>query len=143
MNLQHERITLLCEALSLLCVAQVYGAAAQHAAKTELGYSDFLKGLLKEEAVGRRVRKQTMMTRLAGFSVIKTLDDFSYDFSYDFAKGVKKKPNRGARRPGLCRAPRKRRAGRPQRGGQDAPGHRAGLPGRAGGHQDAVHDGGR
>jgi len=86
MNLQHERIALLCEALSLPCVAQGYGAAAQHAAKTDMGYSDFLEGLLKEEASGRRVRKQTMLTRLAGFPVIKTLDDFSYDF----AKGVKK-----------------------------------------------------
>ena len=50
MNLQHERITLLCEALSLPCVAQ-------DAARTELGYSDFLEGLLKEETAGRRVRK--------------------------------------------------------------------------------------
>lgn len=86
MNLQHERIALLCDALLLPCVAQGYGAAAQHAAKTDMGYSDFLEGLLQEEAAGRRVRKQTMLTRLAGFPVIKTLDDFSYDF----AKGVKK-----------------------------------------------------
>ena len=68
MNLQHERITLLCEALSLPCVAQGYGAAAQHAAKTELGYSDFLEGLLKEEAAGRRVRKQTMIEPPGGLS---------------------------------------------------------------------------
>ena len=86
MNLQHERIAMLCQTLSLPCVEQGYGAAAQHAAKTSMGYSDFLEGLLKEEAAGRKVRKQTMMTRLAGFPVIKTLDDFSYDF----AKGVKK-----------------------------------------------------
>ena len=72
MNLQHERIALLCEALSLPCVAQGYGAAAQTAAKTDMGYSAFLEGLLKEEAAGRKVRKQTMMTRLAGFPVIKT-----------------------------------------------------------------------
>ena len=86
MNLQHERITLLCEALSLPCVAKGYAAAAQHAVGAELAYSDFLEGLLKDEAAGRKVRKQTMMTRLAGFPVIKTLEDFSYDF----AKGVKK-----------------------------------------------------
>ena len=42
MNLQHERITLLCEALSLPCVAQGYGAAAQQAARSELGYSELL-----------------------------------------------------------------------------------------------------
>ena len=86
MNLQNERIELLCQTLSLPCVAQAYSASAQQAAKTEMGYSDFLEGLLKEEAAGRRVRKQTMMTRLAGFPAIKTLDDFNYDF----AKGVKK-----------------------------------------------------
>lgn len=86
MNLQHERMVALCDALALPCVAQGYGAAAQTAAKTDMSYSDFLEGLLKDEAAGRKVRKQTMMTRLAGFPVIKTLDDFSYDF----AKGVKK-----------------------------------------------------
>ena len=57
MNLQHERIALLCETLSLPCVAQGYGVAAQHAAKTDMGYSDFLEGLLKEEAAGRKVGK--------------------------------------------------------------------------------------
>lgn len=35
---------------------------------------------------GRTVRKQTMMTRLAGFPAIKTLEQFNYDF----AKGVKR-----------------------------------------------------
>lgn len=86
MNLQHERMLALCETLALPFVAQSYGAAAQDAARTEMAYSDFLEGLLREEAAGRKVRKQSMMTRLAGFPVIKTLEDFSYDF----AKGVKR-----------------------------------------------------
>ena len=47
---------------------------------------DFLEGLLREEAAGRNVRKQSTMTRLAGFPVVKTLDEFNYDF----AKGVKR-----------------------------------------------------
>ena len=86
MNLQHERIATLCDTLNLPFVAQGYGAAAQEAAKREMGYSDFLAGLLTEEACGRKLRKQSMMTRLAGFPAVKTLDDFNYDF----AKGVKK-----------------------------------------------------
>lgn len=45
MNLQHERITELCDALKLTFVAQGYGAAAQQAAKEEIAYSDFLKAL--------------------------------------------------------------------------------------------------
>ena len=86
MNLQHERITELCEALNLSFVGQSYGAAAQLAAKNETAYSDFLETLLRDEMAGRTVRKQTMMTRLAGFPAIKTLDQFNYDF----AKGVKR-----------------------------------------------------
>ena len=86
MNLQHERITELCEVLKLSFVGQSYGAAAQQAAKDEIAYSDFLEALLREEMAGRTVRKQTMMTRLAGFPAIKTLEQFNYDF----AKGVKR-----------------------------------------------------
>lgn len=86
MNLQHERIATLCDNLNLVFIAQGYGAAAQKAAKQELSYSDFLEGLLKEEATGRGIRKQSMLTRLAGFPAIKTLDDFNYEF----AKGVKR-----------------------------------------------------
>lgn len=86
MNLQHERIAHMCDALKLPFVAQGYGAAAQQAAKDEMAYSDFLEGLLREEMAGRTVRKQSMMTRLAGFPAIKTLEQFNYDF----AKGVKR-----------------------------------------------------
>lgn len=86
MNLQHERIVALCDSLNLPFVAQGYGAATQKAAKQEMAYSDFLEGLLRDEAPGRNVRKQSMMTRLAGVPVVKTLDDFNYDF----AMGVKR-----------------------------------------------------
>lgn len=86
MNLQHERLLCLCDTLNLPFIAQGYGAAAQDAAKRETADSDFLEGLLKAEAAGRRVRKQGLLTRLAGFPAIKTLDDFDYDF----AAGVKR-----------------------------------------------------
>jgi DNA replication protein DnaC len=86
MNLQNERMGQLCDNLSLPFVAQGYGAAVQKAAKEDISYSDFLEGLLREEVAGRTVRKQSMMTRLAGFPVIKTLDAFNYEF----AKGVKR-----------------------------------------------------
>src|SRR5437763_1595912 len=86
MNLQHERILALCDALNLPFIAQGYGKAAQEAARTDGAYSDFLEGLLREEAAGRQVRKQSTLTRMAGFPAIKTLDQFNYDF----AKGVKK-----------------------------------------------------
>ena len=86
MNLQHERMQMLCELLNLPFVAQGYSGAAQDAAQRGIAYSDFLEGLLKMEAAGRNVRKQNMLTRLAGFPAIKTLDDFDYEF----AQGVKR-----------------------------------------------------
>jgi DNA replication protein DnaC len=81
MNLQHERLLSLCETLNLPFIAQGYAAAAQEAAQREMAYSDFLEGLLKAEAAGRQVRKQGMLTRLAGFPAIKTLEAFDYDFA--------------------------------------------------------------
>lgn len=86
MNLQHERMLSLCENLNLPFVAQSYAVAAQEAAQQNAAYSDFLEQLLKSEAAGRNVRKQSMLTRLAGFPAIKTLEDFDYDF----AAGVKR-----------------------------------------------------
>lgn len=86
MNLQHERIVSLCDALNLPFIAQGYAKAAQEAARGQGAYSDFLEGLLRDEAAGRLVRKQGTLTRMAGFPAIKTLEAFNYDF----AKGVKK-----------------------------------------------------
>jgi DNA replication protein DnaC len=86
MNLQQERINHLCEMLNLPFIAQSYSATSQDAAKREIAYSDYLEDLLKQETAGRKVRQQSMLSRMAGFPVIKTLDDFNYGF----AKGVKK-----------------------------------------------------
>ena len=72
--------------MNLPFIAQGYAAAAQNAARDETAYSDFLEGLLRTEAAGRHVRKQSMLTRLAGFPAIKTLEEFDYDF----ATGVKR-----------------------------------------------------
>ena len=86
MNLQYERIACLCQTLNLPFMAQGVSAAAQDAAKREMSYSDFLEELLKTEASGRKSRQQSMLTRMAGFPAIKTLDEFNYDF----AKGIKR-----------------------------------------------------
>ena len=86
MNLQYERMLALCDSLNLPFMAQSDVAAAQEAAGQESAYSDFLEGLLQAETAGRQVRKQSMLTRLAGFPAIKTLEEFDYAF----AAGVKR-----------------------------------------------------
>lgn len=81
MELQYERIRTLCEALKLPLIAEGYATAAQRAATEETPYSDYLEQLLKAELAGRQARKQSMLTRLAGFPAIKTLESFDYDFA--------------------------------------------------------------
>lgn len=81
MELQYERIRALCEALKLPLIAEGYAAAAQRAASEETPYGDYLEQLLKAELAGRQARKQSMLTRLAGFPAIKTLESFDYDFA--------------------------------------------------------------
>ena len=54
--------------------------------EADRGAEEAMRRLLKAEAVGRNMRKQNMLTRLAGFPAIKTLDDFDYEF----AQGVKR-----------------------------------------------------
>ncbi|MFM8333597.1 MAG: IS21-like element helper ATPase IstB [Candidatus Methylumidiphilus sp.] len=86
MNLQHERLLALCEELKLPFVARDYAAAAQDAARAGQAYGDFLEGLLRAERAGRVARKQSLLTRLAGFPAVKTLEDFDFGF----AAGVKR-----------------------------------------------------
>lgn len=86
MNLRHERINALCDRLNLPFVAQVAHPLAQKTARAEMPYSDFLEALLREEETGRLARKQSTMTRLAGFPAVKTFDEFSFEF----AKSVKR-----------------------------------------------------
>lgn len=86
MGLQHEFAArtdhiVVRGAVTALCCAEVRSRRPA-CGRSRIGLQGLLKGLLKDEAAGRKVQKQTMMKRLAGFPVIKTLDDF--------AKGVKK-----------------------------------------------------
>lgn len=80
MNLQHERLLTLCEQLNLPFITRGYAQAAQAAARQQQAYSDFLEELLKAETAGWLARKQSLLTRQAGFPAIKTLEDFDYAF---------------------------------------------------------------
>lgn len=87
MNIQDDRIQTACEALSLVAIAQQYPELAQVAVDGEASYTDFLEQCLQAEQAERRSRSQAMLTKLAGFPVIKLIDD--YDFA--FAAGAPKK----------------------------------------------------
>lgn len=87
MNIQHERVNQLCDNLQLTAVPNNYDNLAQEAVKKSLSYVDYLEQLLQEEYLSRQQRSKTILTRMAGFPIVKTLDEF--DFS--FASGIPKK----------------------------------------------------
>ncbi len=79
--MQHEHIVQTCDYLGLHTVPQVYSTFAQQAAEQGISYTDFLASLLKQEVEGWQWRRQTMLTRMAAFPALKTLDDFDSDFN--------------------------------------------------------------
>lgn len=81
MNLQHERISVLCAQLKLERIGTDWGALAQEAARTEASYADFLERLLttQRDAVGERQR-QTLL-KLATLPGIKTLEQYDFGFA--------------------------------------------------------------
>ena len=81
MNFQHERLSHLCTELRLSGVAVEYPAAAQKAAETDASFMDFLETVLRGELDTRRARARTMLSRVAGFPAIKTLDQFDFEFA--------------------------------------------------------------
>ncbi len=86
-QLQHEQIQVLCDDLKLQAVADQYVDLAQQAANQESSYITFLVDVLKTEQQARQARSRLTMVKMAGFPVIKTLDE--YDFQ--FATGAPKK----------------------------------------------------
>ena len=93
MNLQHQRIEELCRNLNLVQTAESYLDIAQSSGKEDSSYTDFLESVLKTELTARQNRSKSILTRMAGFPAIKTLDEFDYNF----ATGVKRQVLEGLR----------------------------------------------
>ena len=88
MNPQLERLSVLCKQLGLQHLPGQVSHLGQMAAKRELGYLDFLEHVLKDEMLARGERNRTMLTRLAGFPAIKTLDEFDFEFATGAPKAM-------------------------------------------------------
>ena len=88
MTPQLERLSVLCKQLNLLHLPTQIAHLGQMAAKRELGYLDFLEQALKDEAMARAERMRRMLTRLAGFPAIKTLDEFDFEFALGVPKAL-------------------------------------------------------
>lgn len=81
MNLQTDRISALCDTLKLAGVADSYPALASAAAETEQSFTDFLENVLLAERDCRRSRSASTLVRMAGFPVVKTMEEYDYKFA--------------------------------------------------------------
>lgn len=80
MNIQHTRIEELCGKLKLPAIAQNYSYLAEKCVKEETSYTDFLEQLLLTESDHKKSRSREMLTRMAGFPAIKTMDEFDLKY---------------------------------------------------------------
>jgi hypothetical protein len=80
MNLRHERLSHLCTELRPSGAAVEYPVAGQKAAETEALFTDSLDCVARDLNI-RRARARTMLSRVAGFPAIKTLNQFDFEFA--------------------------------------------------------------
>lgn len=80
MELNNEIIEL-CRELKLSTIENEYHTVATTAAKENWQYTQFLHEMLKIEVENRMNRSKNILTKLAGFPAIKTLEQFDYSFS--------------------------------------------------------------
>jgi DNA replication protein DnaC len=81
MNLQQERITVMCDQLRLDRVAVDWPAMAQEAARNDTGYGDFLERLLTAENDARLERQRQTLLKMATLPSVKTLEQYDFGFA--------------------------------------------------------------
>jgi DNA replication protein DnaC len=86
MDIQYQRINKLCEQLKLEAIGSHYATIANHAVSHDLSFTDFLESLLKEELHNRQGRSRKLLVTMAGFPVVKHLDDFDFSFALGACK---------------------------------------------------------
>jgi DNA replication protein DnaC len=81
MNLQHERIQVLCQDLKLDRIGVDWSPLAQQAAQREVSYADFLEQLLRAEQEARRERSRQTLLKMATLPAVKTLEQYDFAFA--------------------------------------------------------------
>lgn len=88
MSLAHAKLQELCLQLGLDTLARDFGTLAERAAKEKRGYAEFLEQSLRLEQQARSERSRTLLTRIAGFPTIKTLEEYDFDFATGAPKAL-------------------------------------------------------
>lgn len=80
-DLSHDRVAQLCEDLKLPGILDTYTALASAASEQVQSFTDFLENALTAERDFRRARSAAALIRMAGFSAVKTLEDYNFKFA--------------------------------------------------------------
>lgn len=81
MNLQHARITELCQSLKLERISAEWPHVAQQAAAAEQSFGEFLERLLTLEGEARAERTRSTLLKLATLPAVKTLEQYDFGFA--------------------------------------------------------------
>lgn len=81
MNLQQERIAMLCGGLKLDRIASEWPAVAQWAATNEASHGDFLERVLNVENDARIERQRVALMKLASLPSVKTVEQYDFAFA--------------------------------------------------------------
>lgn len=76
----HDKIDSYMKTLSLSQMRQIYQAEIENALKAKLSYQDFLGRLLEQEVLSKIDRSINRRIQIAGFPMIKRLDEFDFSF---------------------------------------------------------------
>lgn len=88
MTITHAKVHELCLQLHLDTLASEFAGIAERAAKQELPFTEFLEQALRIEYQARATRQRSMMTKVAGFPAIKTLEEFDFTFATGAPKAL-------------------------------------------------------
>lgn len=80
-TLSHDRLIQLCGDLKLPGIADSYSALASAASDKGQSFTDFLEHVLLAERDFRRARSAATLVRMAGFPVVKTLEECDFKFA--------------------------------------------------------------
>src|SRR6478672_6658074 len=81
MNLQQERIAMLCNVLKLDRIGSEWPAIAQWAAAQDNSHGDFLEKILNVENDARLERQRTALMKLATLPSVKTIEQYDFAFA--------------------------------------------------------------
>lgn len=75
-----ERIEDLCQKLAMGTMATHLGHVAEEAVRKEWSYQEFFERMLQAEYRERQERSRILLTKIAGFPAIKTLEQYDFTF---------------------------------------------------------------